>query len=315
MAFVHQPLQLSTFARLSIAKESQRKTRRWEVFLKRCCPVTLLKNLLFIIKIAEFGRDVDYRKLDLKRVAEMLIRTCLKEPHKMFYFEEKEFGFYDPFNTVNLLKELLPLAHLPIQTFLRGNQKIMLNHYEVLKLIIQLNNRICVINNLLFVSVLYGRLDVAKLCVKYGADDFDTAGRVAGLTDPVGYIYDYVADDAEMSDICIERYSEKESYRRYHDIMQQSRHVDPYTRHLADWWLRSQVENGNPFYDRTPLVGNLDRPLTTWSFENILKCLNYVHHFEIEYLRDRYVTNPSKMFSHSDHDQYIRNNCVLPVKK
>ena len=190
----------------------------------------------------------------------------------------------------------------------------MLNHYEVLKLIIQVNNRVCLINNLLIISVLYNRLDIAKLCVKYGADDFDTAGRVASLSDPLGDIVDYIAE-AEMSAVCIERYYNTENYRDYHNRIQNSRNVDLYTKHLADWWLRKIFDQERPLFDRSASLGNLDRPVTSWSFVSFLKGLNYVHHFEIDYIRRRYITNQSELIPHCNFDQYIRNYCVLPVRK
>ena len=309
------PLPLATFARLSIAQGSQKNTALWEVFLKQYCPATLLDDLLFIIKIAYFNRkQLSYSELNLKQVATMLLRTCLREPQKMFFFEEEVFGFYDPFKTVNLIKELIPLIYLPIFGVLRGNCKIMLNHYEVLKIIIQLNNRVVVINNLLHLSVLYNRLDVAKLCVKYGADDFDTAGRIASLSDPIGVINDYIAE-AEMSDICRERYSRSMRYRQYHNAIANSRHCDPYTKYLSDAWLRKHFQEDYPLFDRTILIGNIDRPVTTWSFTSFLKSLNYVHHFEIDYIRIRHVARQTESFLRCDNDQYIRNNCAIPVKK
>ena len=81
------PLPLATFARLSIAQGSQKNTALWEVFLKQYCPATLLDDLLFIIKIAYFNRkQLSYSELNLKQVATMLLRTCLREPQKMFFF-------------------------------------------------------------------------------------------------------------------------------------------------------------------------------------------------------------------------------------
>ena len=308
-----QPLSLTTFSRLSLAVEAGKNPEPWFIFLKRHCPCTLLEDLIFIVKIASRAPRKKTSK-SMKLSARNMLRGCLKNPQELFHFEKKEFDCYHPRRTIKLFKELTPLAQLPVHAYLRRNKEIMLNHYDVLKYIVYLNINFTVLNNIMILAVLYRRFGLVRLCVLRGADDFDTAGRVASLVDVDGHLIDYFGD-VERSQRCEELFVGTQEYRHYHRSVEATRYSESYTRYLADSWLRRHFESEKPLKTPTALVGSLEQPITSWLFLNCLRSLNFVHHFELEYIRERIVRNSTVNGSSvvDPEEVFIHDDCSLPA--
>ena len=181
-----------------------------------------------------------------------------------------------------LLKQLF-IDMLPVTSYhaiLRKTKYLLHVEGKFLIYILPKIDNIIIINNLLIIASYYGDLDVVKLCVKEGGDDFLSAKKAAGLTRQ----HHIMSHLNSSKPLIPNKFVNTKSYRIYH------RAIDNYNDCCDDVQLQHLTMLRGYFTIRRPLsyvpcqIEDLGIPMSCWGELNIFRLMCSLHINKTSYL-------------------------------
>ena len=250
----------------AIVKSFIRNKDLWIIYIGQL-PSALqneLKYLFFLVKLcSDMTPDLDGDKLAfyMLKTAVCNYKTCSEEV---------------------LLKQLF-INMLPVSSYreiIRKSKYLLSVDNDFMMYLLPKIDDLIIINNLLIISSYYGNLDVVKLCIKEGGDDFLSAKKAANLTQQYHILTHLNSSNIHLN----HKFSNSKSYRIYH------RAVDNYNdccddvqrQHLN--MLRGYFQNARPV-DYVPYqISDLGIPMPCWGELNIFRLMCSLHINKTSYL-------------------------------
>ena len=284
---VRVPLSLEQLARLNVAVAGSSDKETWNAIVKKSLPTKLQEELLFLFEICSHSRFPFKRAHNLKQVVLNLLYTAINIPLELFRFEHIGHTSVrpNPRRVAELIEEYIHYLRVSMAFIVRRANKIMLNNAYILQYVIKKTTNLTLLNNLLILSTAYRRIEIVRYCIEEGADDFQTASRVALLVDPEQYI-SHILQNARPSRRCFRlRNLDQDMHHYYYTRMERTRAVVPYQRFLAEAWLKRLFRKSDPFCNISQSVGNLLVNLSDWPNDNVFRSLNHVGLHTLESLK------------------------------
>ena len=145
------------------------------------------------------------------------------------------------------------------------------------------------LNNFLILGSYYQMKEIVKLAALKGADDFDSARKVACLLQDDDMDQYLIELDGSVD---LSMYTSTSEYRNYYNIIRREERSPAYKRHLAEDHLKSLLTKHYPLTldDKSTWIEELDLPIASWHQENFLKVLPVFPIYEVDRIVKTFIT-------------------------
>ena len=272
----------------SVTKKFRNLRFKGKVFDKK-----LLKEILYV-------RNQCYMKL--KKLAGPFPRSILtyymKALFESYIYYHNNLGHnFDPVKLSNFEDKrnacTLKLLHfVPYVTIdLVIDSIFQLFEIEPKLLIIILHNvqGYTMLNNFLILGAYYQMKEIVKLAAVKGADDFDSARKVACLMQD-NNMDQYLIELDSSVDLSL--YASTSEYRNYNSILQGEARSSRYKRYLAEDHLKALLNDHYPLSinDMCDWVEELDLPVASWHDNNLLRILPIFPIYDVDRIVKTFLT-------------------------